>query len=88
MKSALKSNRYMSRAEVAAHYCVAQSTICRPSPGSPFARLRQIKVGGRVLILRSDVAALDRQLDRAAMTPYNAPPLLEIDHTGDEDRAS
>ncbi|PYS94440.1 MAG: hypothetical protein DMF64_00800 [Acidobacteria bacterium] len=88
MKSALKSNRYMSRVEVAAHYCVSEASVRKPTTGSPLARLRQIKLGGRYLILRSDVAALDRQLERAAMTPYDAPPLPEIDHTADEDRAS
>jgi hypothetical protein len=90
MKDALKSNRYMTRQQVADHYQVDKTTIRRPSFGSPFARLRQIKIGGVVRILRSDVEALDRQLERAAMTPYGQEParMPEFDHTGEEDRAS
>jgi hypothetical protein len=72
MKSMPESNRYMTCAEVAAHYRVHHTTIRRPTPGSPFARLRRVRFGGCVRILRSDVDALDRQAERAAMTPFAA----------------
>jgi len=58
------SFKWMSRNDVAAHYCVTEETI--RAARTPFDELRQIPVGGRVLIPRADVDRLDRKLERLA----------------------
>ena len=91
MKSAEKSDRYMTRREVAAHFKVSEAMIRQPKGTSPFALLRVVRLGDKsVRYLRSDVDKLDRWLERAAMTPYGQepPPAPDHDYTGDEDRAA
>ena len=82
-KVRLPSVRYMSIHQVAEHYCVSKAAIRRPLSNSPFGRLRVVPVGKRLLYLRSDVAALDRWLERVAMTPYGQTPIGRREHDGD-----
>lgn len=61
-----KSSRWMTVKEVAAHYCVGE-TVIRDGVGD-FGRLRQVRPTERCLLIpRSDVEALDRHLERAAV---------------------
>jgi len=55
---------YMSVKEVAAHYRMGETSV-RMGRGD-FAELKRVKMGGRTLIMRASVEALDRKLARIA----------------------
>ncbi len=59
-----ESSRYMTLQQAADHYCVTEAAI-RQGCG-PLKQLRTVKIGKRRLVLRSDVEALDRKLERGA----------------------
>jgi hypothetical protein len=54
----------MSLKEVAAHYQMNETSV-RATRGD-FAELKGVRIGRRILILRSSVEALDRKLARIA----------------------
>lgn len=60
----IPSPHYMSVKETAAYFCVDETSIRRAR--GDFARLKQTKLNGRTLILRSSVDDLVYRLDRAA----------------------
>lgn len=64
-KSQAPSSRWMSFREVAEHFRVSETTV-REGVGV-FARLRRVPITPkRVVLVRSDVERLDREMERAA----------------------
>jgi hypothetical protein len=60
------STRWMSIAEVAAHFRVSETTVSRGL--GVFARLRRVRLTERrIVFVRTDVERLDRQMESAAV---------------------
>lgn len=64
------SSKYLTVKEVADFFRVSPTSV-RESRAE-FGQLRRVKLGKRTLILRADVEALDRQLERQAKAPHDA----------------
>ncbi|MGB8510058.1 MAG: hypothetical protein WCD76_16890 [Pyrinomonadaceae bacterium] len=61
------SSRWMTYRQVADHFAVSEATV-RLGRGV-FARLRRAPLSkGRIVVLRSDVDKLDREMERAALS--------------------
>jgi len=65
-RNPLPSSKWMSLQQVADHYTVSEATI-RQGLGV-FAELATVKIGKRRLVLRRSVDALDRRLERMAVS--------------------
>ncbi len=60
------SSKWMTFKQVAQHFCVSEATV-RLGRGV-FGRLRRVPLSEkRVVVLRSDVERLDREMERAAV---------------------
>lgn len=59
------SHKWATLQETADNFCTSTTSI-RLGRG-PYARLKRASVGGRILILRSSVDKLDRELERSAV---------------------
>lgn len=57
----------MTVAEAAAHFRVSQTSIYKAR--GVFADLRVVEINGRRMVFRSDVEALDRELEKRAKLP-------------------
>jgi hypothetical protein len=64
----------MTLNEVAAHYRMSETSV-RKARGD-FAELKRVRIGKRILILRSSVEALDRKLARFAKAAND--PIYEL----------
>ena len=58
---------YMTVAEAASHFRVSQTSIYKAR--GIFADLRVVEINGRRMVFRSEVEALDRELERRATLP-------------------